>query len=212
MRGWTKSAMCFDAGKIHNFCFFLPVRCWEFFKWLPLGFICMLFYREAMAWWRVVFDSNTTWSMPVSSPSPSHLLCQHVCTALPWTRARSCSGFQSALPSLYDIWPLSKMWMNFRRPTTVRKCAHVGISCAGCELVSWSAWKQRIFPSRAFPISAFTCLGDVVSVGWGYNCQGIHSLFKRSLGGFGMRTVKIIHPIILKKCLEKCFTQKSKCL
>lgn len=94
----------------------------------------------------------------------------------------------------------------------VRKCAHIGISCAGCELVSWSDWKHRIFPSTEFQISAFPCLGDVVSVGWGYNCQGIHSLYKRSLDGFGMGTVRMIHPIISRKCLGKCYTQKSKCL
>lgn len=151
--------------------------------------------------------------MPVSSPSPRHLWCQHVCVALPWTRARNWSGFQSSTAK--SVWYMASFQNvnEFQKTTTVGKCAHIGISCAEWELVSWSDWKHRIFPSRAFQISAFTCLGEWVSFGWANNCQGIlHSFYKKSLEDLGMRTVRRIHPIVLRKFTGKYYAHISKCL
>lgn len=97
--------------------------------------------------------------MPVSSPSPRHLWCQHVCVALLWTRARKWSGFQSSTAK--SVWYMASFQNvnEFQKTTTVGKCAHIGISCAGWELVSWSDWKHRIFPSRAFSDLCLHMLG-----------------------------------------------------
>lgn len=93
---------------------------------------------------------------------------------------------------------------------TVEKCALIGISCVWHELVSWSKWKHK-FSSRSISDLCLNLLGHLVNMGWGCNCQWIHSLLLQEEARWFWDDNSKDDPISLRKFLGTFYACKNRC-